>query len=63
MRKFGFMVSTAIFFLALPLAAAALNVPAIVYQNGPQNVPVAVPGVAFQVFGGSGAASVLSRTV
>jgi len=60
MRKCGFMVLTAMFLLALPLAAVALNVPAIVYQNGSQNVPVAVPGVAFQVFGGSGAKTLLS---
>ena len=60
MRKFGFMVLTAMFLLALPLAAVALDIPVRVYENGAQNVPVAVPGVAFQVFGGSGAKTLLS---
>jgi len=63
MKRYGFLILTAMFLLVLPLAAVALDMPAQVYQNGSQNVPIAVPGVAFSVFGGSGGKTLLSSGV
>jgi hypothetical protein len=60
MIKRALLVGFSILLLALPLTAWAANIPAKVYESGSNNIPIAVPGVKVEVFGGYGFKALLS---
>src|SRR4030042_917256 len=47
-------------FLILPLTALGANIPSKVFENGANNIPLTVPGVKIEVFGGYGFKALLS---
>ena len=54
MIKRAILIGISILLLTLPLTAWAANIPAKVYESGSNNIPIAVPGVNVEVFGGYG---------
>jgi hypothetical protein len=64
MKKGRFMILGAIMlFMSLPIAAMAGDITAKVYENGANNVPVAVAGVKVELFGGYGLRALFSSGV
>jgi len=62
MRKRFILTILALMCLILPLTALGANIPARVFENGANNIPLTVPGVKIEVFGGFGFKALLSTT-
>lgn len=62
MKKRTAFIIFSILMLTLPISALAANVPAKVYENGANDLPIAQSGVQVAVFGGPGFKALLSST-
>ncbi len=63
MRKAIVLVGIVILLMSVPIASWAANIPAKVYENGPNDAPIAQGGVKVEVFGGAGLKALVSSAV